>query len=399
MNSTTDTESGLSQPRVSVLILTKNEEKNIASCIRSCSWSDDIVVLDSCSEDSTREIAKRFSNVRVIVRPFDTEYLHRNFGLHEIDYRHPWVYICDADERLPVGLIDEMACRILDDDGVAAYQLRYKNMFMGRWLRHATSYPVWIMRLVRPRRVSYEERATNVHPVVDGKLGRLSEHFIHYSFNLGLRRWFEKHNFYSDAEAEELTRVRTTSFLAETRSMLRGELSRRRWMKNTSFRLPFRGRLRWLVDYLLRRGWSDGVAGYTYCRLICLYEDWIWLKAKQLSLPDPDGQPDPVAVVIARRIEAGFTAAADSGNVGKPRPSGFGYLARAILVPKWVLLRELIIQGRVFRGPRGVLEAYFLSGLTLIDAVADYERISDWSIDDGVPPGELLYKPPADTAD
>ncbi len=91
----------------SVLVLTRDEERNIASCLRTLSFSDDVVVLDSLSTDRTIEIARSFPNVRVVQRAFDTEYMQRNFGLHEITYKHPWLYVCDADETVPDELVRE----------------------------------------------------------------------------------------------------------------------------------------------------------------------------------------------------------------------------------------------------------------------------------------------------
>ena len=63
----------------------------------------------------------------------------------------------------------------------AAYRLRYHNIYRGKWIKHASGYPVWIIRLVRPERVSYEVRETNVHPIVQGTIGELQGHFVHYS--------------------------------------------------------------------------------------------------------------------------------------------------------------------------------------------------------------------------
>src|SRR5215207_1257021 len=80
----------------SVVVLTRNEEANIATCLRGLSFTDDVVVLDSDSTDRTVEIARQFPNVRVVRREFDTEYKQRNFSLHGIEYKHPWLYICDA---------------------------------------------------------------------------------------------------------------------------------------------------------------------------------------------------------------------------------------------------------------------------------------------------------------
>src|SRR6266536_6534387 len=88
----------------SVVILTLNEEHNIADCLRALSFTDDIVLVDSHSTDRTVEIAESFPNVRVYRRTFDTEYKQRNFALHEVEYKHDWVYICDADERVPADL-------------------------------------------------------------------------------------------------------------------------------------------------------------------------------------------------------------------------------------------------------------------------------------------------------
>ena len=91
---------GLEPP--SVLVLTKDEEVNIAACLETLKFSDDIVVLDSFSSDRTLEIAKTFPNVRVIQRKFDTWSRHSNWALENIQFKHPWVYYSDADERITV---------------------------------------------------------------------------------------------------------------------------------------------------------------------------------------------------------------------------------------------------------------------------------------------------------
>ena len=155
----------------------------------------------------------RLENVRVRQRRFDTEYKQRNYALHEIEFKHPWVYICDAD--VPRGAGNgrgddaRSSTRYRARCAPVAYRVRYKNMYLGKWIKHASSYPVWIIRLVRPECVSYEKGAkTNVHPVVEGAVGRLESHFIHYSFNSGLKHWLHKHNFYSSREAIEGIKVR-----------------------------------------------------------------------------------------------------------------------------------------------------------------------------------------------
>jgi glycosyltransferase involved in cell wall biosynthesis len=267
---------------VSVLIITKNEELNIDACLRSLSFSDDIVILDSLSTDKTLEIARSFVNVRSVQRPFDTEWKQRNYGLHDVSFKHPWVYICDADERVPAELAAEIS-RVVNDATTShvAYRLRYKNIYLGRWIKHASSYPVWIMRLVKPRSVSYEIRETNVHPIVEGSVGSLNEHFIHYSFNSGLKRWFQKHNFYSTREAMEGVKIRH-----RPRPKLRllrnpDPMIRRRTLKNLSYFLSARAFFRFMLAYFVGGGWMDGVAGMHYCLMISMYEYWIELKINE----------------------------------------------------------------------------------------------------------------------
>lgn len=266
----------------SVLVLTRNEEINIEACLRSLSFSDDIVVLDSFSTDRTVELARQFPNVRVVQRGFDTEYKQRNYGLHDIDYRHPWLYICDADERMTDELINELLDVVNDGSRPqVAYRLRYKNMFLGKWVKHATGYPVWLIRLVQPHKASYEMRQTNVHPIVDGTIGEIKGHFIHYSFNAGLRRWFEKHNFYSDREAMEGIEIHRAGRPRVKDMRDPDPMRRRRAVKNLSFFLKGRALWRFLYSYLLRGGILDGSAGFHYCVMISMYEYWIELKVKE----------------------------------------------------------------------------------------------------------------------
>ena len=268
----------------SILVLTKDEEMNIALCLKTLFFSDDIVVLDSNSTDRTVEIARTFPNVRVVLRPFDTEYRQRNFGLHEIGYKHPWVYVCDADETVPDELAAEILQRINDPaQPHAAYRLRYKNMFMGKWLRHATSQQVWITRLMRPEAVSYEVRATNVHPIVRGSTGELKSRFVHHSFSSGLKRWFHKHNFYSSREADEGVAVRSRGLPSGRRMLVGDTMSRRRNLKNLSYFLRARALWRFLHAYMLSGGWLDGTPGFHYCSMIAMYEYWIELKMRELE--------------------------------------------------------------------------------------------------------------------
>ena len=268
---------------LSVLVLTKNEEINIESCLHNLSFCDDVIVLDSYSTDQTVKIAEQFPYVRIVQRKFDTFSRHRNWAIQNIDFRHPWVYCSDADERVPPELREEIRKLISDpEQSHVAFQVRYKNMFRNRWLRHGGVYPVWLTRLFRPNKVQYEDREVNAHPIVNGSAERLEEHFLHYSFSKGLKAWFNKHNQYSTMEAHEAVRVRQGSLKHALRQTWKTDpTNRRRAIKNLSFFFPARAMWRFLYMYLAKRGFLDGFAGLHYALMVSMYEYWIELKIRE----------------------------------------------------------------------------------------------------------------------
>ena len=268
-------------PGVSVLIMTINEEENLPACLASLDWCDDIVVLDCFSSDRTVEIA-RTGRARVVQHAYESELAQRAYGLSRIAYRHPWLYTPDADEITPPDLRDEMLAIAMDPARPEAFfRARYKNMFMGRWIKHASLYPTWVTRLIHVDRARWE-RDVHCKCVGDGPEGKLEAHFIHYSFNKGMNAWYDKHNRYSSSEARE-----TVTSLREKRVPWRDLLSgvpevRRRALKELSMRLPFRPAARFVYMYVLRGGFLDGREGYHYCQLLAAYEYMIVIKTEEL---------------------------------------------------------------------------------------------------------------------
>jgi hypothetical protein len=122
----------------------------------------------------------------------------------------------------------------------------------------------------------------NPVPVVSGPEGRLVNHFEHYSFNKGLNAWFEKHNRYSMQEAVESLKSMAEDRFDWRHLFTANAAARRRALKELSFRLPCRPWLRFLYMYVWGRGFLDGWAGFTYCRLLTIYEYMIVLKIEEL---------------------------------------------------------------------------------------------------------------------
>ena len=249
-------------------------------CLEAVRWSDDVVVFDSFSTDRTVEMA-RAAGARVIQRHFDNERDHRAASL-QVPFKYPWVYNPDADEIVTSALRAEMLRVVADASRrEVAYRVRFKTMFCGRWIKHSSLYPTWVIRLFRPEKVSFE-RAINLRYVVDGPEGRLEEHFEHHTFNKGFNAWFEKHNRYSWHEANESLHSLASRTFAFREVVSSDSVRRRRALKELSFRLPFRPTLRFLYMYFLRLGLLDGAPGYHYCRMLSAYEHMIVLKMQEI---------------------------------------------------------------------------------------------------------------------
>ncbi|MDA0323390.1 MAG: glycosyltransferase family 2 protein [Verrucomicrobia bacterium] len=269
---------------ISILILTLNEEINLPDCLRSVDWSDDIVVLDSFSNDATEQIA-RDAGVRFYQRKLDDWSSHYNWALTQIEYKNDWVFTLDADERMTPELLAEMKNRLATDygRGIAAYQVRFKNILWGRWIKRASLYPTWITRLYRPSCVHFEKRPVHPHPAIDGEIEKLDEHFIHCGFNKGLHHWFARHNDYSTMEMRAcLSELRSGRIdWKGLRSVNPG--AKRCALKNLSFRLPCRPVVKFLYYYVYRGAFLEGVPGFTYCVLQSTYEYMIVLKLREIK--------------------------------------------------------------------------------------------------------------------
>lgn len=268
---------------ISILILTKNEEKDLPGCLKTVLWSDDIVVFDSHSTDRTREIALA-SGARVVERPFDNWAAHQNWGLQNIQFRHPWVFYIDADERLTPSAAHELRELVTHSPSEAvAYRIRRRDFFQDRQLKHVQSSP-WYIRFFRPEFVSYE-RLVNPITVVNGPIADLSHPLDHYPFSKGLTHWIARHNSYSSFEAQQILQNRQKGEAFSLRAaFFERDFNRRRFhQKELFYRLPARPLFKFLLLFGLKRGFLDGRPGFTYALLQSIYEAFIVLKVKELE--------------------------------------------------------------------------------------------------------------------
>ncbi len=269
---------------ISILLLTFNEERNLPACLKAIDWCDDIVVLDSFSTDRTVEIAKK-SGAHVYQRQFDDFAGQRNFALANYEFRHEWVFHLDADEIITDALRAEMK-RTIDNAKVDAFRIPSKMIMFGKWLRFSGMYPSYQVRLGRTDVLRFKQVGHGQREDMDAnQVGTLKNPYLHYSFSKGFDDWFNKHNHYSTQEALDGLKI------LEKKGIDWGGLlsigvptRRRRALKDVSVRLPFRPLLRFLYLFILRCGFFDGLAGFTYCLLMSIYEYMIVLKMKELRI-------------------------------------------------------------------------------------------------------------------
>ena len=263
----------------SILILTKNEEGNIRECLESLTWCDDVVVLDSLSDDATCDIAREMG-ARVFQRPFDDFGSQRNHALDEIKFAHPWVFHLDADERFNEELLKDCD-RVIEEDVHSAYFVPNKIIFLGKWIKHCTQYPYPQVRLLKIGEVRFmkaghgqkEDTATR-------GVGHIHTAYDHYNFSKGIGEWIDKHNVYSSQEVDSAENMGRCSFgdLFSAEAMVK-----KRAMKSLFVRMPCRPWFKFFYLYVVKLGFLDGYPGLVYCRLQMMYESMIAIKRTEAA--------------------------------------------------------------------------------------------------------------------
>jgi glycosyltransferase involved in cell wall biosynthesis len=266
---------------ISILILTKNEQHDLPAALESVAWSDDIHVFDSFSTDQTVAIATQFG-AQVHQRTFDDYATHRNAALTTVPFKHPWVFILDADERPTADLSREMQqLALAAPPELSGFRLCRRDFLFGTWLKHAQISPFYI-RLVRPERSRYT-RAINEVIEVEGPVAELSYPLDHFPFSKGIAHWVAKHNVYSTMEAELIHHQQGLQNPSWKTALRDPDFhTRRLHQKAIFYRLPARPLIKWLYMMFLRRAVLDGAAGLTYATLQSFYEYLIVLKTKEL---------------------------------------------------------------------------------------------------------------------
>jgi len=274
---------------VSIVVHARNEATNIPFTLASViGWADEVFVVDSDSVDGTGDVAQKLG-ATVISRHCERRGLvtQRNWALDTLPFRNEWVFVLDADEYMEDALKAEVARLVLTNDPEKdGYWLRFRLIFMGKWIRRSSMYPSWSLRLFRHKVVRYEVRSVNSHPrVAPGREGFLEGHVVNYD-RKGFAFYLQRLDEFSTLEAIAYEEVLSGNI---SRTQVPGKLfgtraERRRWLKNLFIRLPMRPLVVFTYLYVVRGGLLEGRAGFDYCFMKSIQEWMVNVKRREVEL-------------------------------------------------------------------------------------------------------------------
>lgn len=241
--------------KISAVLITYNEEKNVRQALESLTWVDEIVVVDSFSADKTVEICRSFTE-KIFQRPWSGYVAQKNYACEQA--AHDWILSLDADERVSEELRKELeAWRQRDQDAPCGFLIPRKTFFLGRWIQHTNWYPDYQLRLFDRRYGRWEGGRVSESVKVSGPVGRFDNALLHHSFE-NLSDWLARADRYSTLAAQDM--------------LQRGE-------QVTLWGLVLHPFGTFIKSYLFKQGFRDGVPGLI---VSCLSAIFVFLKYAKL---------------------------------------------------------------------------------------------------------------------
>ncbi len=229
--------------RLTIIVLTKNEERNVRECLETATWADELIVCDSFSTDRTPEIALEYTPNVV-----QHEYVHYGAQQNWIvpQASSEWVMILDADERLSPELQAAIKQAITQGAEYDAFRVLRRTYFLGKIIDHCGWGCDYTNRLFKRDLGRYADKQVHANvQIASGRIGTIDDYLIHYT-DRDLRNYFEKFDRYSSLRAADMFR--------------RGERFR-------LWKLLLKPPARFIRMYLLKLGFLDGLHGLLLCLL------------------------------------------------------------------------------------------------------------------------------------
>lgn len=244
---------------ITVIILTKNEERNIENCIKSAKQiAKRIIVVDSGSSDQTVELA-RVNDAEVVYHDWIGHAKQYNWALDHCGINTEWVFRLDADEMISKELADEIheELGIEQCKNIVGYEMRWRIYFMDKWIKHGGTHKPYFLRLFRYGKGRVEEKLMDEHIIVSGEVKKLKQDLIHHDYK-GLDAWLNKHICYSQLELE----MYSIQNAEKSYNHIEGNEAQKK-KRSIYYRLPifFRAKLYYWYRYYLQLGFLDGKEG------------------------------------------------------------------------------------------------------------------------------------------
>jgi len=245
---------------LTVIIPTYNEEMNIVECITSLAGINcDIYVLDSYSQDKTKEFAEKM-HASVIQMEWQSFSEKINWALNNAPIKTPWVMRLDADERVTSKLREYLQTNRLNTSTCDAYAIRRRFVFMGKLFSFGGLGSLWDIRLWKYGRVTMESRLLDEHMIVDGDLQRLNLEIIDNN-NKPIHEWIAKHNIYASKEASSYLNPSVIDGKSDFSAKIKRFLKNSIYYKVPLFIRPFGN---FIYRYIFLLGFLDGVQGLIF---------------------------------------------------------------------------------------------------------------------------------------
>jgi len=252
--------------KVSVVILTKNEERRISDCIKSVlGWADEIIVVDDESEDNTTEIARELG-AKVFIRKMEIEGIQRNWAYSQA--RNEWVLSLDADERVTEELKREIEKILSRNPQFNAFTIPRRNFIGNYWIKWAGLYPAAQIKLFRKSKFRWEEVEVHPRAFLEGECGHLKNDILHYTY----KDWYDylkKLNRQTSLEAIKWYKVYFT------------DPKKARYKMNIIHAL-WRMLDRFVRAFIVKKGYRDGFIGFMVAYFSSLYQIVSYAKYKEL---------------------------------------------------------------------------------------------------------------------
>ncbi len=234
---------GQRRPSTSAIVTTFNEEQNIAGCIESLLWCDEILVVDSFSSDRTAEIVRGYSKVRFFQRTYFGSASQKNWAMDQV--QNDWILIFDADERCTPALQKEIEALLASGPKAAAYTVKRRVYFLDRVIRFSGWQHDRVVRLVKRGSARYPNRRVHADMLTRGPAPILRNPMEHYM---------------AESLDEYVRRIEKYSFWGASQNWKEG--------KRSGFVKVFgRSLWRFLRTYVFQLGILDGMHGLIFCML------------------------------------------------------------------------------------------------------------------------------------